>query len=1497
MAHLIQPLKGLARRLRRGRRGSVLVLVVTLLVLMALIGTAWLVSARTDRAAAQQHSYNVQIEMLLDGVARMTKGVIANDLFLNASPSTAQSYRKLNPAAGSPPFSPTTPFGVFYERDVNGVKYAREGYEESDSYIYDWWLSSRTPILSPADGTTPTWVAITEPLGAPEFESPYVPPTGTQPLTWNQRYFVQPTSITIPYGATAQEFPALSFINIATGRQETHLAADADGDGIADAGLWKLPVGELNGVTYYVGVRITDQNSALNVNVHWKPNEEADFTGFMPGNFFPCNVDLEGMLFGTIDDRREELDRLIRHRYANTPPVDNFDESDPNPTALQDIPPNAPLGGARNRNISWPVDGNFLIGAAMGNSAGAGYTLRTGGIGQGMNDRRDFRFISWYDQFWQQSGRRQGYMGYYFPNSPFIPVRSADKSLAYRGGVMLDPTAPPPNPNAQPPRLEDLLANTLAAPRTTPYQPSEVALWFNQNHNHASIPHLYWTGNTGETSGIFNRRLLLVGSNPISPLGTTMYVDGVPGSDFSAAAINTTFALPNRAATNDPVKEPDMMPGTLNPAASLATAKASVNTATFGELWRAYWATMAAIGTGNVKDPITGPISMFRSPLRALENPGGTVFPPRAYPESAWIETTKNTALLRSAIAAVNTIDLRDSDHNVTSKRIYILGYVQGSNPATSDVTPIEVTVFGQEPQPYITEVYVNNDDTPDMTGSAVPGGTNARGYIAVELYNPHPFPISLGGWTLGVIERRSAIPAQQTPVGAPPYPTMDIRWLSMFRNGWPVGAAAPVIQAGGRLVLHNYNPANQAAPEYAAATIPASSGELAVPPDPTTDPMGGFIYVPTLHEAMGDYANTALYPAGELVLLRPRNANGLPSSGTVWAWQQDKPDNTYVPPDGRPTKWFQETTYNEVDAAGNLVLEDMVPVDSFDLSNIDYEASNPAIAGTTPDPDYTVLHYARRNVTAWDAVYPGRWTGTRTLTDPFRQEVSYQRWDTAVVLEPVRFLNEPQPFNEPRTGVAIPLPTLGSQNILGTSTVYSKAALQPIQLNLMGFVGPNPVLGTAAGGMNFFPFGGFARELDILHVPFVGAYRMRVVDSTNVGVLPSRPLLNALNQLLEMNPVTWDIASADDFDPTNDAHEQVGRFVSLGMSMPDPTVTFPADPYLFARDLLNNLTVQAPHDDQFPNAYPGHYRNPLTGVWNDPMPQPVPEENLPTAPAVTYGYVAGSPSRTKFEASSNLIARAGYYATLKVVFLTGPCAGLEQTIQSYLLTGPTSNPTREITLFDPGLTFPNNGPGVPLVGDLFKIVGRATDTAPIQGLININTAPWRVLAAVPWFPRAQDENGNNIDDNEDFARALVLFRDGDPVTGLPPRGPFNSILDLQRFFDPNDPARGLWNGWGKINPTAFDPDDADGDLTPHLAGTDGTMGDFESRFLKLNGVINMLTTRSDSFTVHIVVQGWRNAGTSQPELVVQRRLAFLVDRTGVTPTQLSPNVTRIPTE
>ena len=55
----------------------------------------------------------------------------------------------------------------------------------------------------------------------------------------------------------------------------------------------------------------------------------------------------------------------------------------------------------------------------------------------------------------------------------------------------------------------------------------------------------------------------------------------------------------------------------------------------------------------------------------------------------------------------------------------------------------------------------------------------------------------------------------------------------------------------------------------------------------------------------------------------------------------------------------------------------------------------------------------------------------------------------------------------------------------------------------------------------------------------------------------------------------------------------------------------------------------------------------------------------------------------------------------------------------------------------------------------------------------------------------------------------------------------------------------------------------------------DGVANDFESRFNVLTRVSNLITTRSDTYTVYILVQGWSGTGTGTPKLVVQRRVAL----------------------
>ena len=138
------------------------------------------------------------------------------------------------------------------------------------------------------------------------------------------------------------------------------------------------------------------------------------------------------------------------------------------------------------------------------------------------------------------------------------------------------------------------------------------------------------------------------------------------------------------------------------------------------------------------------PELMFRSSIRDPGRPSRhgtrrvrrTVTPLRFDPAAQ--------LLLRSALAAVNTEDLRDADDDVTSHLIELR--VRGGLARRVE-EKVPVPGVRTQRQPYITEVYVNTDDRP--TGEA--GLLNPKGYVAIELFNPYPVDINVG-W----MERRA---------------------------------------------------------------------------------------------------------------------------------------------------------------------------------------------------------------------------------------------------------------------------------------------------------------------------------------------------------------------------------------------------------------------------------------------------------------------------------------------------------------------------------------------------------------------------------------------------------------------------------------------------------------------------------------------------------------------------------------------------------------------
>ncbi|MHC4676051.1 MAG: ComEA family DNA-binding protein, partial [Planctomycetota bacterium] len=231
------------------------------------------------------------------------------------------------------------------------------------------------------------------------------------------------------------------------------------------------------------------------------------------------------------------------------------------------------------------------------------------------------------------------------------------------------------------------------------------------------------------------------------------------------------------------------------------------------------------------------------------------------------------------------------------------------------------------------------------------------------------------------------------------------------------------------------------------------------------------------------------------------------------------------------------------------------------------------------------------------------------------------------------------------------------------------------------------------------------------------------------------------------------------------------------------------------------------------------------------------------------------------------------------------------------------------LTVFDPASDSINNdgdldSGGIDIV-DEFDIGGDGYpdpgDELKVPGRININTAPWFVIAQLPWV-------------SEELAQAIVAYRD--KLKLLPglidyqSKGRLTGMVDLDLPPLLEDPwfrgVPGFANVAELLNVThdlaekggaSYDPlydirtygrdkDDTTGvdidqwgfpDLTTNSStGVDGTANDFEERDLIFARISNLVTVRSDVFTAYILVR----IGPDGP----QKRVMAILDRSDVYP-------------
>ena len=425
-----------ARPVRRSRRGSVLILAVALLVILALIGTAYVTTSRFDRGATIQHGYNTEIEMLIDGVRSTATGAIGGELGGTDSLSEfRQTPVMIDDSTGTMAVHGYKPWSSPFEQ--TGTLSGLSGSS---------FLASTIPTL--IDNTSlqsvtnyPIWRSITGPIFDTMFESPYRNPNA--PAGTSLRY-ARPAYAVPDYlrdytktGAAAakpiqiegRDYPALTIeITPGSGIFRTFLAADADGDGIADSGLQRLPIGDISGVTWYVALRIVDMNARINVNTAMSRNVDFDSTGGLIADdgttyagpvtdyplrgYFPSSVGLQELLIDynptatTAATISPQMKNLLRKRVGE-------DKTAPAPTG-------APLKTAPG--IAGSGTSPYNDGTASTVSTSFNYTTVGDALSRGLNAR------------WNNTGTVNGGAETY---TFYGAGDSALKLLMYKGSAVL----------------------------------------------------------------------------------------------------------------------------------------------------------------------------------------------------------------------------------------------------------------------------------------------------------------------------------------------------------------------------------------------------------------------------------------------------------------------------------------------------------------------------------------------------------------------------------------------------------------------------------------------------------------------------------------------------------------------------------------------------------------------------------------------------------------------------------------------------------------------------------------------------------------------------------------------------------------------------------------------------------------------------------------------------------------------------------------------------
>lgn len=318
---------------RQRERGIVIVMVVAVLTLAVILGTAYLQLARAGRTAAEVRTGS-NIDQVANSVVLYIGDVLANDLLDSSDPALL-----FNPAEDEPYDYPwTDQTASFPVEDFLGNALGNA----DGGTLDDTWLAALVPDFSTL--AKPEWPHITNLYGRflrlPKVGNPSASQQPAEVQVDNGSFLRRDTDVKITGDTQALDTSSSSTYE--------NLGTDTDGDGVPDARWVWAPLRVINGIAYVMAVRIIDNSGMINLNAATAMTSDGDNTWGAstdnPRGYFPTCLDLSRLL-KRFDAANWDSGSLFRSELLAMLGNRNVDTSNITPFGLSSWPNAYPNAG------------------------------------------------------------------------------------------------------------------------------------------------------------------------------------------------------------------------------------------------------------------------------------------------------------------------------------------------------------------------------------------------------------------------------------------------------------------------------------------------------------------------------------------------------------------------------------------------------------------------------------------------------------------------------------------------------------------------------------------------------------------------------------------------------------------------------------------------------------------------------------------------------------------------------------------------------------------------------------------------------------------------------------------------------------------------------------------------------------------------------------------------------------------------------------------------